>query len=59
MTKHGLSRSLPDPASDSTANCDILVFCNFLNAYSFDAYTCIYVYVGVCILVCACVCICT
>ena len=30
-TKHGLSRSLPDPASDCTATC-ILAFGYFLNA---------------------------
>ena len=31
-TKHGLSRSLPDPASDSTVTC-ILVSGYLINAY--------------------------
>ena len=47
-TQHGLSRSLPDPASDCTASC-ILVFSTFLNAYLVNTYARVYVYVCVCV----------
>ena len=56
-TKHGHSRSLPDPAIDCTATC-ILVFGYFLNAYLVYAYT-LYGYMHMCQIVCMCyVCVC-
>ena len=36
-TKHGLNKSLLDPASDCTATC-ILVFNNYLNTHLINAY---------------------